>query len=53
MPSIAYKIWAIDRAARLDEVETAHSAVRGPADTRRVATRQLNHAYTVLLAAEF
>jgi hypothetical protein len=53
MPSIAYQIWAIDRADRLEEVETAHSAIRGPAAARRAATRQLNHAYTVLLAAEF
>jgi hypothetical protein len=53
MPSIAYQIWAIDRAGKLDEVEVAHTAVRGTGAARRFATQQLNHAYTVLLAAEF
>jgi hypothetical protein len=53
MPSIAYQIWAIDRGARLNEVETAHTAIRGSAAARRITTRQLNHAYTLLLAAEF
>ncbi len=53
MPSIAHQIWSIDRAARLEEVELAHTAVRGTGAARRYATQQLNHAYTVLLAAEF
>ena len=53
MSSIAHQIWFSARAARLDEVELAHTAVRGTGSSRRYATQQLNHAYTVLLAAEF
>ena len=53
MPSVAHQNWFSTRAARLDEVEQAHTAVRGSGSSRKYATQQLNHAYTVLLAAEF
>ncbi len=53
MPSTSLNIWSVHRAGRLAEVELAHSAVGGTPAGRRAATRQLNHAYTVLLAAEF
>lgn len=53
MPSVALRRWSSVRAAALDEVEAAHTAVGGTGPGRRHATRQLNHAYAVLLAAEF
>ena len=51
--SYSYRIWVGRRAATLDELEAAHASVGGSGPGRRVATRQLNHAYAVLLAAEF
>ena len=53
MPSVAYRRWAVERAGRLDAVERAHTAIRATGPGRREAARQLNHAYTLLLAAEF
>lgn len=53
MPSAAYESWKTTRAAALDEVEAAHAAVGGTGPGRRHATRQLNRAYILLLAAEF
>lgn len=53
MPSIAFTIWENDRAASLDEVLAAHSAVGGAGPGRRVATQQINQAYAVLLSSQF
>lgn len=53
MPSVAYRRWATVRASALDEVESAHTAIGGTGRGRRYATQQINHAYAVLLAAEF
>jgi hypothetical protein len=53
MPSIAWGQWNTTRAAALDEIEAAHAAVGGTGPGRRYATEQVNHAYTVLLAAQF
>lgn len=52
MPSISYRRWRTVRRAVLDLVESAHST-DGTGAGRREATRQINHGYTVLLAAEF
>jgi hypothetical protein len=41
------------RARALDEMAQAHAAVGGTARGRRRATQQINHAYAVLLAAQF
>src|SRR3954467_7429658 len=52
MPSVAYRRWVTVRAAALDEVEAAHAAVAA-AGRGGFATRQVNHAYALLLSAEF
>jgi hypothetical protein len=52
MPSVSYRRWLIARAAALDEVEAAHAAV-GTSGRGGFATRQVNHAYALLLSAEF
>src|SRR4051794_38328595 len=53
MTSASHAAWTTIRAAALDEIEAAHRSVgcRGPG--RRCATRQVNHAYAVLLSAQF
>ncbi len=51
--SYSFHRWATERAGRLDELEGAHAAVGGSGPGWRVATRQINHGYAVLLAAEF
>ncbi|MBA4062715.1 MAG: hypothetical protein C0501_03235 [Isosphaera sp.] len=53
MPSNSYTRWRTECRANLDRVEAAHAAVHGTGRGRREATRQINHGYTVLLAAEF
>src|SRR5215213_7373676 len=53
MPSVSYRHWVTVRAARLAAVERAHTTIHGTGPGRREATRLLNHAYAVLLAAEF
>lgn len=53
MPSVAFRHWRTVRRATLDTVEAAHATIHGTGPGRREATRQLNHGYTVLLAAEF
>jgi hypothetical protein len=52
MPSIAYRRWATAGAAALDQVEAAHTAISA-AGRGGFATRQVNHAYALLLSAEF
>lgn len=53
MPSVSWHEWSTTRAAELDEIESAHAAVGGIGRGRRYATEQINHAYAVLLAAQF
>jgi hypothetical protein len=53
MPSLALQEWQGTRSIQLDELDVAHGAVGGAGPGRRYATRQLNHAYTVVLAAQF
>jgi hypothetical protein len=53
MPSVSWNEWNTTRAAELDEIEAAHAAVGGTGPGRRYATEQINHAYAVLLAAQF
>jgi hypothetical protein len=53
MPSAAYRTWRTVRAVALDDVEAAHTAVRGAAPVRQLARLQLNRAYVLLLSAEF
>jgi hypothetical protein len=53
VPSVSFQNWSTVRAAALDAVERAHTAIRRTGPGRREAVRQLNHAYAVLLAAEF
>jgi hypothetical protein len=53
MPSTAWHEWDTTRTAELDEIEAAHAAVGGTGRGRRYATEQINHAYAVLLAAQF
>jgi hypothetical protein len=53
MPSNAWNTWNTARASELDEIESAHRSVGGTGRGRRYATEQINHAYAVLLAAQF
>lgn len=53
MSSKAYRRWISTRAAELDQMENAHSAVGGKVRGRRYTTDQINHAYAVLLASQF
>lgn len=53
MPSAALRRWVSERLPRLDEIEHAHRSVGGTGPGRRVATLQINHAYAVLLSAQF
>ena len=53
MPSVAYRVWRTSRASLLNQIEMAHTAIGGTGAGRRYATQQINHAYVLLLAAEF
>lgn len=53
MPSQPLQIWLKDRLRTLDELEQAHRGVGGTGPGRRYATQQVNHAYAVLLSAQF
>jgi hypothetical protein len=53
MPSFAFQRWSGVRAAALDEIENAHRSVGGPGPGRRTATQQINHAYALLVSAQF
>lgn len=53
MPSLALQDWTTTAQAALDEIEAAHRAVGGAQRGRRRAMLQVNHAYTVLLSAQF
>ncbi len=53
MASTAILIWQTTRQSALDELESAHAGVGGVDRGRRYATEQINHAYAVLLSAQF
>lgn len=53
MASESLRVWRTDASAAFDEIENAHKAVGGTRPGRRFLTQQLNHAYTMLLAARF
>ena len=53
MSSVALQEWQGTRSVQLDELDAAHGTVGGIGPGRRYATRQLNHAYAVVLAAQF
>jgi hypothetical protein len=53
MPSQPLQFWLKDRLRALDEIEQAHRSVGGTGPGRRYATQQINHAYAVLLSAQF
>jgi hypothetical protein len=53
MPSVALHTWQTQAARALDEIADAHSAVGGRGRGRRHATREINHAYAVLLSSQF
>lgn len=53
MASTAYRRWITTSATALDEIEQAHAFIGGTGPGRRYATQQMNHAYAVLLAAQF
>jgi hypothetical protein len=53
MPSQSLQQWLTVRTNELDEMENAHRSIGGIHRGRRYATRQVNHAYTVLLSSQF
>jgi hypothetical protein len=53
MASKSLSDWRTDAWSAFDEIENAHRAVGGVKPGRRFLTRQLNYAYTTLLAARF
>jgi hypothetical protein len=53
MPSAALLQWQSDRASRIAELFSAHTAVGGNGPGRRIGTLQLNWALTLRLAGEF
>ena len=53
MPSTSLQTWRQRRIAELDEIENAHRRVGGIQRGRRYATQQINHAYAMLLSAQF
>jgi hypothetical protein len=53
VPSQALRDWTSDRAARLDRLLSAHSALTGHGPGRRWITVEVNHALIVRLAGEF
>jgi hypothetical protein len=52
MPSRALVRWQTEQMEKLDQLEAAHKAVGGTRPGRRYLT-QLNHAYLVMLAAQW
>ena len=53
MASKPLRDWAKARAAQLDEIRAAHTAVGGSSSGRRYATQQINQAYLVMLSGQF
>ena len=53
MPSLAFQTWAGVRSAALDDIASAHRALRGTGPGVRAATQQVNHACALMLSAQF
>jgi hypothetical protein len=53
VPSTALETWTNDAQKALDEIVTAHATVGGRGRGRRYATKEINHAYAVLLSSQF
>lgn len=53
MPSVALGTWQSSARAALDEIASAHRAVGGSGPGRRYATREVNHAYAMMLSSQF
>lgn len=53
MPSASLHHWRTVRCIALDEIVSAHKSIGGGGPGRRYATEQINHAYAVLLSAQF
>jgi hypothetical protein len=53
MACVALRRWQTDGESQLDEIATALAAVGGSGRGRRYATREINHAYAVLLTSQF
>jgi hypothetical protein len=53
MPSLSLQRWFAERASSLNDIESAHRSVRGSGPGARAAIQQINHAYAVLLTAQF
>src|SRR6267378_4090028 len=53
MPSLAFQSWVSSRAVALDDIESAHRALRGSRPGVRAATQQVNQALAVMLSAQF
>jgi hypothetical protein len=53
LPSASFQRWDSERQAALDELEAAHRGIGGTGPGRRIATRQINQAYAVLLSSQF
>lgn len=53
MPSNSLQHWRTTRIAELNEIANAHLQVGRGIRGRRLATQQINHAYTVLLSSQF
>jgi hypothetical protein len=51
MPSLSHRQWTTRGARILNEIDHAHTTVRGT--DRRLAMQQVNHAYAVSLASQF
>ena len=53
MPSLSLQKWMTERAAALDQMESAHKLIGGAGPGRRYAMDQINHAYAALLSSHF
>lgn len=53
MHSRSLRTWQVDGRRALDEIESAHRAVRGTGRDRRFAAQQINQAYVLLLSSWF
>jgi hypothetical protein len=53
MASRAFQTWVTSRAAALDDIASAHRALRGSGAGVRAATQQVNQAFAMMLSAQF
>lgn len=53
MTSVALQRWTTIAKASLDEIASAHAAVKGSGYGGRRATLQVNHAYAMLVSSQF